>query len=399
MTEAADPKLIADVLVNVFGAAGTLVVAYNLRRADPHGPVTRRAIYALGLVAAMFLTRSLAWSTGSGFLTALVGLLVAAIPVAALVVAEGLLRRHAPRRLKLAILCGSIALALVSIVPGVPAVVGSVIELAVVAGGFAAAGVLLWTRDRTSLTDAENSGIRRVVIALVLLVPLIVTDFRALLPDIPLRFGAVGALLVLFLAFGPGRDTSRERIVSLMIFAAIAGLFAFGYLSTDHGIDAGQAVRTMAVGLCGLILAALCSEVLGAQSERRKPADPLLAAYTREEFAAALKQHRLIGNALVLDEDEVAPLRHPAFDALVADRPILKRAEAPWGRGPRDDGVERAASLFMTYDATHVMRLSQEPLRLAIFALPQISADMRAESEIVAAQRIGELIFSRASAS
>ena len=50
-------------------------------------------------------------------------------------------------------------------------------------------------------------------------------------------------------------------------------------------------------------------------------------------------------------------------------------------------------SLFMTYDATHVMRLSRQPMRLAIFALPQISSDVRAESELAAAQRIGELIF------
>jgi hypothetical protein len=60
MTAAADPKLIADVLVNLFGALGTLVVAYNLRRSDPHGPVTSRAICALGLVAALFLMRCLA---------------------------------------------------------------------------------------------------------------------------------------------------------------------------------------------------------------------------------------------------------------------------------------------------------------------------------------------------
>ncbi len=106
---ATDPKLIADVLVNLFGALGTLVVAYDLRRSDPHGPVTSRAIYALGLIAALFLMRCLAWSTGSGFLLALVDILAATTPLAGLLVAEGLLRRHAPRWLKLAILCGTIA--------------------------------------------------------------------------------------------------------------------------------------------------------------------------------------------------------------------------------------------------------------------------------------------------
>jgi hypothetical protein len=395
MTASFDPKLIADVLVNLFGALGTLVVAYNLRRSDPHGPVTLRAMYALDLVAALFLMRSVAWSTGSGVLLSVVGILAAFIPLTALLVAEGLLRRHAPRWLKLAIVLGGGAAALFSLLPGVPALVGNLVELAVVGGGFAAIGVLLWTRDRASLTEGENSSIRRMVIALALLVPLIVTDFPSIVPDLPMRFGAVGALVVLFFAFGPARDTNRQRMLSLLIFAAIAGLFAFGYLSANHGHDAGQAIRTMAVGMCGLMLAALCSEVVGAQSERRRPADPLLTACTPEQFAAALREHRLIGSALILGEDDVAPLRHAAFDALIAERPILKRAEAPWGRAVRDDGVERAMSLFMTYDATHIMRLSQQPPRLAIFALPQISADARAESDIAAAQRIGELIFTR----
>jgi len=395
----ADPKLIADVLVNLLGALGTLVVAYNLRRADPHGPVTRRAVFALRLVAALFAMRCLAWSTGSAFLLGAVDVLAAATPLAGLIVAEGLMRRHAPRWLKSAAVWGSVAVAVLNVVPGVPKIVGSVVELAVVAGGFAAIGVFLWTRDRASLTDAENGDIRRMVIAMVLLVPLIATDFRSLWPDLPLRFGAVGALVMLFFAFGPGRNSGRERLLSMLVFGAIAALFAFGYLSTDHGEDVGQAIRTMTVGLCGLIVAALFSEVLGAASERRKPADPLLAAETRDQFVAALKEHRLIGNALVLEEGELAPLRHSAFDALVAERSVLKRTDAPWGRTARDDGVERAASLFMTYDATHVMRLSLEPLRLAVFALPQISSDVRAESEIAAAQRIGELIFNRAATS
>ena len=84
---------------------------------------------------------------------------------------------------------------------------------------------------------------------MVLLVPLIATDFRSIWPDIPLRFGAVGALVVLFFAFGPGRNTSRERILALLIFLAIAGIFAYGYFSTGAGDDAGRAIRALAVGL------------------------------------------------------------------------------------------------------------------------------------------------------
>src|SRR6185436_15867484 len=146
-----DPKLIADVLVNLFAALGTLVVAYNLRRSDPHGPVTRRAVFALALIAALFLMRCLAWSTGSRFLLGIVDILAATTPLVGLLVAEGLLRRHAPRWLKLAVLCGAMLVALFTIVPKVPPVVASAVELAVVAGGFGAVGVFLWRRDRASL--------------------------------------------------------------------------------------------------------------------------------------------------------------------------------------------------------------------------------------------------------
>ena len=319
--------------------------------------------------------------------------------MAALLVAEGLLRRHAPRRLKLAILGGSVVAAVVSLLPGIPVVVGTYVYLAVVAGGFGAIGILLWTRDRTSLTEAENAGIRRVAIAMILLVPLIATDFPSIWPGLPVRFGALGALVFLFFTFGSGRDTNGERVLSLLVFFAIAGLFAFGYLSAGHGGDAGQAIRTMAVGMSGLIFAALFSEALGARAERRRAANPLLAAHTREQFVGALKQHRLIGAARILEEDDIAPLRHAEFDSLIAVNPVLKRADTPWGRSIRDDGVERAKSLFMTYDATHVMRLSHQPMRLAIFSVPQFSSDARTESEIAAAQRIGELIFGRAAPS
>jgi hypothetical protein len=395
MTASVDAQLIADVLVNLFGAFGALVVAYDMRRSDPHGPVTSRALFALHLVAALFLVRSLAWITGSALIAGVVGILPAATPLAALLVAEGLLRRHAPRAVKLAILAGVAGVAVVWIVPGVPAVFRSSFELPIVVGGFISVGVVLWRRDSASLTVGENAVIRRVVIAGALLVPLIITDFRSHVPNIPVRFGAVGALVLLFFAFGPGRSTNGERVVSLVIFLAIAGVFAFGTLTTGHGEDAAQAIRATAVGLSGLLCAALFSEALGARSERAKAADPLLAAQTSEQFVAALREHRLIGDARVLEEREVAPLRHPAFDALVAATPVLKRADAPWGRPKQDDAVERASSLFMTYDATHVMRLSCEPLRLAVFALPQIAADARVESEIAAAQRIGELIFTR----
>src|SRR5262249_26380792 len=152
---------------------------------------------------------ALSWLTGSSVLNAFTIILAALTPLASLTVAEGLLRRHAPRSLKLAVSGGAILVA--GLLPIAPDVVAVAALLAVVTGGFVAIAILLWTRDRGSLTVAENQAVQRLVLVMILLSPLLITDFRAIWPDVPVRLGAVGALIVLFAGFGPGGAHLRGR--------------------------------------------------------------------------------------------------------------------------------------------------------------------------------------------
>ncbi len=389
---ALEPGLVADCLVNVFGALGTLVVAHSIARSDPWGAVAVRARWALHVVALLFLLRCAAWSSDSRVLDWLTAAAAAATPVAALLVAEGLLRRHAPKWMKCAVVGASLGAVLLGPLPVMPAWLKEVLLLLAVMGGFLAVALLLLTRDRATLTPAENAAVRRVTFALLVLTPMIATDFRALFPDIPVRMGAVGALLLLFFGFGPGSAgaSNAERLGSLAAFGFTAALFAFGYMASGQTGDGAQFIRAGAVGLSGLIFAALFAELIGARAERRKSADPLLTAQSPAQFIDRLQHHPVIGNARLLDTSDLEQLRHPHFDALLALKPLL-----PWGLASTDEGVERVLSLMISSDATHVMRLSRRPLQLLIFALPAAATDPRTESELSAAQRIGELLFER----
>ena len=62
--------------------------------------------------------------------------------------------------------------------------------------GFATCGLLLWLRDRSALLASENRSIGRLAVGALVAIPFIVTDFRVLAPDFPVRLGALGALLV-----------------------------------------------------------------------------------------------------------------------------------------------------------------------------------------------------------
>lgn len=189
--------VIASAIVNICAVIGLGVAMLALFRRDARSPLTVRFVIALGVVALLFLVRSAAWVTGSSLLDDLSVIPAAAIPFGALIVTEGMLRRHAPRVIKLVVIIGAIVLGLGGALGLGHFDTPYAIALALFQlGGFAACAVLLATRDRASLMASENRGIERMTIGAIIVLPFIVTDFAALMPDMPVRLGALGALLV-----------------------------------------------------------------------------------------------------------------------------------------------------------------------------------------------------------
>ena len=100
--------VIADSIVNLCGAIGLGVAMFALYRRDPRSPLTQRLLVMLGIAAMLFLTRGIAWWTGSVWLDRLSLIPAAAVPLGALIVTEGILRRHAPRAIKIVALAGAV---------------------------------------------------------------------------------------------------------------------------------------------------------------------------------------------------------------------------------------------------------------------------------------------------
>jgi len=106
------PTVIADSIVNLCGAIGLSVAMVALHRRDPRSPLTRRLLIMLGIAALLFFTRGVAWWTESGWLDRLSLIPASLLPLGALIVTEGILRRHAPRAVKMAAVAGAILLGL-----------------------------------------------------------------------------------------------------------------------------------------------------------------------------------------------------------------------------------------------------------------------------------------------
>ena len=73
---------------------------------------------------------------------------------------------------------------------------------------------------------------------------------------------------------------------------------------------------------------------------------------------------------------------------LLASRPLLRRADAPWGFAPDDPAVERLASLLAAHSATHVVVLAHDPSDLFVLAVPVMLADPASETALALVRRL-----------
>ena len=385
----------ADSIVNLCGAVGLGVAMMTFYRRDPRSPLTRRLLIALGVIALLFLVRGVAWWSGSVVLDRLSVIPAALIPLGALIVTEGILRRHAPRSVKMVAVFGGIVLGLggaFGLERFAPpyAVALSLFQLL----SFAACAWLLATRDRATLMASENRGIGRLAVGVLVVIPFILTDFRTLFPDIPVRLGALGALLTVtvMLIAGGGAQTRRHGLVLMalrLLSSALLGVAA-AFMAPD--VDPAQVIRFCAVAVAGVLTIGLMTDALRALFESQEPgvlnSIAASAATTRDALMAELAHHPIFESARRYRETELSAYDPPLLREFLSTRRVLRRSEAPWGMAPSDPAAERAVSLMTANSATHVIVLSQDPVDLIVLAVPVTSADPATETALALVRRL-----------
>jgi hypothetical protein len=389
------PSVIADSIVNLCGAIGVSVAMIALYRRDPRSPLTRRLLVMLGVVAVLFFTRGVAWWTESGWLDRLSLIPASLVPLGALIVTEGILRRHAPGAVKMIAVAGAILLGSGGAFGlerySTPySIVLSLFQLA----GFATCAWLLATRDRSTLLASENRSIGRLAVGALIVIPFIVTDFQALAPDIPVRLGALGALLVVtaVLIAGGSTETRRQGILMTALRLSSSALLGAAAACVSPDVDAAQIVRFSAIAISGVLTIGLMTDTLRAFFESQVPgvlnSIAASSAQTRDQLIAELARHPMFESARRFREDELLGYDPPLLREFLSTRRVLRRPEAPWGLVATDPAVERLMSLMKANNATHVIILSHDPVDLLVLAVPVISADPATETALALVRRL-----------
>ncbi len=387
--------VIADSIVNLCGAIGLCVAMAALYRRDPKSPLTWRLLFMLGVAAALFFVRGIAWWSGSAWLDRVSLLPAALVPLGALIVTEGMLRRHAPRAVKVAAVFGAIVLGFGGALGlgdfAAPySIALSLFQLA----GFATCAWLLALRDRDTLLASENRSIGRLAAGAVLLIPFVITDFQVLAPDIPVRLGALGALLVVtaaLIATG-NTETRRQSILMTALRLCSAALLGAAAACVSGDVDLAQIARFSAVAIAGVLTIGLMTDTLRAYFEQQVPgvlnSVAASAAATRDQLISELARHPIFESARRFRESDLAAYDPPLLRDFLKFQRVLRRPEAPWGLSPTDPAVERITSLMAASSATHVMILSHDPLDLIVLAVPVIAADPATETALALLRRL-----------
>lgn len=394
--------LIADSLVTLAAIAGLLVLFGVLRRSGPADAMTGR--FQLGLIVLIvFLTgRLLWWITDSSIFMPVMFVSAGLIPLATIVLAEGLLRRHAPPIVKYGLLVATAVFVVVAFLPiALVEPVRSYALLAFQFAGFLAAGWMILNRDRTSLSPRENWLTDRIALSLLLILPFLVTDFRFDGSQLPVRMAGIAILFICWLSVGMGRSSLGHRdtikAFAVLVASAIVAGIGIGMIAT---LDFAFMVQSVALVLSASLIAAIFIDAMNLGAEERR--DSLLnhIAHGSETDAAAflqgLREHMLVEGALMLGAGDLSEFDADELRIIFATDPVRNIAEARKQASSMQPELQQLQALFERYDVTHIMLVAREPLTLVALNMPALAATPGAETELRAAQRVALLISEQA---
>lgn len=392
--------LVADSFVSLAAAAGLMILILALRRRHPDDGLVRRLSFGLGVLAVMLVSRVLVWWGAPLPFNALTLVAAGLVPLVVLVFSEALLRRHAPRGFKLTAIAGALVFAILAWLPSSLAAPWRTLALLLFQLlGFLGMAWLLLGRDRASLSGLENRNADRIALSLLLIVPLLATDFRFPGFPIPVRLAGIAILAFCWLALGLGRGPRAHRDSVLAFAVCVAcGMVAATALVAIANLGAVQAVQTLAVCCAAVLLAAVANEAFDLRAmERRRGMLRLLAHGDLgdvDRFLGGLHGHAQVDGVLILRARELADFDPELLDAVFARHPLL-RAGGLDGLALDEATREQVESLMQRYGANHLMRVSRRPLALAALNMPALSAAPGADIELSAVQRMAQLVSER----
>ena len=387
--------LLTQLFLSCAALTGLFVLQTVLVRRDPYEPINRRFLFGVRATMLLFAGRVLMTLTGIEAFRFFVLFAAAIIPLAVLLLTEGLLRRHAPPLIKGVVAGGAVVFAVAALWYSDsidPLRAHSLLAFQLL--GFILSGWLIISRDRDSLTVSENAMVVRLGLSLILFIPLAIGDFLLLFIGLPIQFSALGVLILCWLAIGLGRPHQGHRATLFTLCVMIvAAVLVGGMISFFGQMGREGALLVIASVMTTLFVVAVVNDARALRLEEQSfgllhhlataPTDDAMA------FLRSLQTHPLVEGAVVLEAQDLADLQDPVLAEIFANAPVLRKTDPPIMRAVAQDHIDY---LFDRYDATHVILVAAAPRVLVALSMPSLRTSPTAELELQVVQRMAALM-------
>ena len=396
-----DNTFVADTITSLAALFGLLIVIAVVGGRDTGDPLSRRFLFGLRVLAVLLACRILDWVTSFGVFRLVTIVAAGLLPLAALLLTEGLLRRHAPFFLKLLAAGGAVTFLLLAMIPERFAEPWRMAALLVFQfGGFFAIGWLVVMRDRASLSAAENRTVERMALSLLLIIPFMITDYRPGLFEVPVRLGGIAILFLCWLTIGLGRPSPSHRdTIGAFAVIALSSIFAGLALGGIDHIGWRGSVQGVVIVLSATLLAVIYNDSVSLAAEKRR--DSLLRHMAEGDltdsarFLRGLQNHSLVDGALILPAAELGDFDLNVLARALERAPVRSIADVHPDVLVDQDIREQLAWLFEKYEATHVLLATLNPLTVVALNMPALASSPGVEMELRAVQRMAMLIAQR----
>lgn len=262
----------------------------------------------------------------------LVLIAAALIPLAVLIMTEGLLRGHAPSWIKAGVGVGTVMFVVVAFVPTAladPVRIYSMLSFQM--AGLLVAGWLVLRRGKASLSAQENRTVERLGLSLILLIPLAAADFLMNQLGLQIQISALAVLFLCWLAISLGREEARHgsALVGFVAVVLAAGA-ASALLAVIAAMDKDAVIVMVAIMAAALLLAVIVNDARALRGEEESLSllrhladgadDPLL-------FLRGMQAHPLVEGAALIEADTMADLDQAVLSRILAANPVLRRTD------------------------------------------------------------------------
>jgi hypothetical protein len=338
-------------------ALGAVLVAFaGIALQSKPSTVAQRLQILYGLLSAFFALRLSQIISPNATFNGTILLVGAWLPFAQLRLGEEIVRFHAPRLVKIGTLGGAICFSVLTTFGGLLPGQSILIGLALFQFLTFASVIFLLIKHRSDVSTMDRSVADTFVLALLISVPLAMTDFRELIPNTPVRGGAFGMLIMVLatshFAVSGGSPRALMKDIAITLFGG--GIIALMIIWSGLNLSQPDIVKVAACAVATTSLAILIERFTSGQNSKTDIMGAIAKTVNMQDRSSLISAHPVLSHGKVLDSLALADYPKDTL-ALLLQHQILTRATGmPATRDATRDLLDRFA-------ASHLLRICTSP--------------------------------------